>query len=83
MRPDSIAFGIAGVCFGLIAGWVIGSQQASTRPSVPQAQAAAQQSPSSSGGQTVLVPVRFSAPLRAPSSTFLDPFEVIVSGASA
>ena len=29
MKSDAIAFGIAGVVFGLIAGWIIGSQQAS------------------------------------------------------
>jgi tetratricopeptide (TPR) repeat protein len=32
MKPDSIAFGIAGVVFGLIAGWIIGSQQATLGP---------------------------------------------------
>jgi len=32
MKPESIAFGIAGVVFGLIAGWIIGSQQATLRP---------------------------------------------------
>lgn len=32
MKPESIAFGIAGVVFGLIAGWIIGSQQAGLRP---------------------------------------------------
>jgi tetratricopeptide (TPR) repeat protein len=32
MKPESIAFGIAGVVFGLIAGWIIGSQQATFRP---------------------------------------------------
>jgi tetratricopeptide (TPR) repeat protein len=31
MRSESIAFAIAGVMFGLIAGWVIGSQQATRR----------------------------------------------------
>ena len=31
MKSDAIAFGIAGVVFGLIAGWVIGSQQATMR----------------------------------------------------
>ncbi len=41
MKPDSIAFGIAGVSFGLIAGWIIGSQQAVMRPAaVPAPQAA-------------------------------------------
>jgi len=32
MRSDAIAYGIAGILFGLIAGWVIGSQQAGGRP---------------------------------------------------
>ena len=42
MKSDAIAFGIAGVFFGLIAGWIIGSQQAVTRPAVAApAQAAA------------------------------------------
>jgi tetratricopeptide (TPR) repeat protein len=45
MKSDAIAFGIAGVLFGLIAGWIIGSQQASGRPSsgaaAPQSAAAA------------------------------------------
>jgi tetratricopeptide (TPR) repeat protein len=31
MRPDAIAFGVAGIVFGLIAGWVIGTQQAPAR----------------------------------------------------
>ena len=44
MKSDAIAYGIAGILFGLIAGWVIGSQQAAARPSpaaAPQAAAAA------------------------------------------
>jgi tetratricopeptide (TPR) repeat protein len=32
MKSDAVAFGIAGILFGLIAGWVIGSQQAVGRP---------------------------------------------------
>jgi len=32
MKSDAIAFGIAGVLFGLIAGWIIGSQQGTARP---------------------------------------------------
>jgi tetratricopeptide (TPR) repeat protein len=35
MKSDAIAFGIAGVVFGLIAGWIIGSQQAGLREAVP------------------------------------------------
>jgi tetratricopeptide (TPR) repeat protein len=34
MKSDAIAFGIAGIAFGLIAGWIIGSQQATGRPPV-------------------------------------------------
>jgi cytochrome c-type biogenesis protein CcmH/NrfG len=39
MRSDSIVVGIAGVFFGVLVGWIIGSQHAGTRP-VPQAAAA-------------------------------------------
>jgi len=35
MKADAIAFGIAGVFFGLIAGWIIGTQQAVSRPAAP------------------------------------------------
>jgi tetratricopeptide (TPR) repeat protein len=38
MKSESIVYGVAGVIFGLIAGWVIGAQQASTH--VPVAGAA-------------------------------------------
>jgi tetratricopeptide (TPR) repeat protein len=31
MRSDSIVFAIAGICFGIILGWVIGTQQAAKR----------------------------------------------------
>ena len=42
MKSDAIAFGIAGIFFGLIAGWIIGSQQASQRaPLAAPSQAAA------------------------------------------
>jgi tetratricopeptide (TPR) repeat protein len=37
MKSDAIAFGIAGVFFGLIAGWVIGAQQAAPRPAAAPA----------------------------------------------
>ena len=32
MTREGIMFGIAGTCFGLIVGWIIGSQQGVTRP---------------------------------------------------
>jgi cytochrome c-type biogenesis protein CcmH/NrfG len=38
MRSDSIAFAIAGMCFGIILGWVVGTQQAAKRqPAATQA----------------------------------------------
>jgi tetratricopeptide (TPR) repeat protein len=55
MKSDAIAYGIAGVLFGLIAGWIIGSQQAIVRPGAPppvtQQQAPAG-GPSDGGGTT-------------------------------
>jgi tetratricopeptide (TPR) repeat protein len=55
MKSESIAFGIAGVIFGLIAGWIIGSQQASLRPGSAQVAAAAP-APEGSGGNTAPPP---------------------------
>jgi tetratricopeptide (TPR) repeat protein len=49
MKPESIAFGIAGVVFGLIAGWIIGSQQAVLRPGAAAPVAASAPAPGSSG----------------------------------
>lgn len=43
MSRDGIIFGIAGTCFGLILGWIIGSQQASGR-TLPASAAVAQSS---------------------------------------
>jgi tetratricopeptide (TPR) repeat protein len=42
MKSDAIAFGIAGIAFGLIAGWVIGTQQAKVTmtPAAPVAASA-------------------------------------------
>ena len=42
MKSDSIAFGVAGIAFGLIAGWIIGTEQA--KPAAPAAAQAAQTS---------------------------------------
>ena len=52
MKSDAVAFGIAGVLFGLIAGWVIGSQQAVGRPPVAAAAPVAQQAPAGGGSGT-------------------------------
>ena len=45
MKTDAVAFGIAGILFGLIAGWIIGSQQGVARApaSAPQTAASASQ----------------------------------------
>ena len=48
MKSDAIVFGIAGILFGLIAGWVIGSQQAVGRPPAAAAPVA-QQAPAAGG----------------------------------
>ena len=41
MKTDAVAFGVAGIAFGLIAGWVIGTQQANLRtPNSPPPPAA-------------------------------------------
>lgn len=54
MKSDAIAFGIAGVFFGLIAGWIIGSQQAASRPGAtpPAAQAPTESAPAAASGST-------------------------------
>lgn len=42
MKSDAIAFGIAGIVFGIIAGWIIGTEQATMRtPAEPRPAAAA------------------------------------------
>jgi tetratricopeptide (TPR) repeat protein len=50
MKSDSIAFGVAGILFGLIAGWVIGSQQAALRQP-----AAAVQAPQATGSTAAIL----------------------------
>ena len=53
MKSDNIAFAIAGVLFGLIAGWMIGSQQTASRPApAAAAQAEAPAAPAGGGGNT-------------------------------
>lgn len=45
MKPDSIAFALAGMVFGLLAGWVIGAQYATTRAVPPAVAGAAPAAP--------------------------------------
>jgi cytochrome c-type biogenesis protein CcmH/NrfG len=50
MRSDSVVFGIAGIFFGVLVGWIIGSQRATVATPAPPASAAA--SNPSAGGQS-------------------------------
>ena len=54
MKSESIAFAIAGVMFGLIAGWIIGSQQSAGRPPTPAAQSTAASTQSSAPAPALL-----------------------------
>ncbi len=49
MKTDAIAFGLAGVLFGLLAGWIIGTEQGPRSPATapPAPAAAAQTTPAS------------------------------------
>jgi Tfp pilus assembly protein PilF len=55
MKTESIVFAVAGMCFGVILGWVIGTQQAGSRapaaPAPAQPQAEAQQAPALDEGR--------------------------------
>jgi len=53
VKSDSIAFGIAGIAFGLIAGWIIGSQQAPSRQ--PPAQATTSQAPAPANTRAAVI----------------------------
>jgi Tfp pilus assembly protein PilF len=48
VRKDSVVFGVAGIFFGLLVGWIIGSQQASGVPPVAGAAATASAAPAQS-----------------------------------
>jgi cytochrome c-type biogenesis protein CcmH/NrfG len=50
MKSDAIAFGVAGMVFGLIAGWIIGSQQGARGPAAPATAQAAPAATAPSGG---------------------------------
>ena len=45
MKSDAVAFGVAGIAFGLIAGWVIGANQRERDPLAAQPQPAASAAP--------------------------------------
>jgi tetratricopeptide (TPR) repeat protein len=50
MKPESLVFGIAGTFLGLIAGWLIGSQQPATRAATTMAPATTSAPASTSSG---------------------------------
>src|SRR5712671_270252 len=54
MKSDSVAFGVAGIAFGLIAGWIIGTEQARPAPPSP-AQAASAPAPAASNTRAAIV----------------------------
>jgi tetratricopeptide (TPR) repeat protein len=54
MKSDAIAYGVAGIVFGLIAGWIIGSQQLSQRPGAAPPAASAGSTSQSSAPPAVL-----------------------------
>src|SRR5262245_15502451 len=55
MKSDAIAFGVAGMAFGLIAGWVIGTEQARTGTASAPAAAATAAAPGSAAAQPAAV----------------------------
>lgn len=55
MKPESIAYGIAGVAFGLIAGWIIGTQQAQQTTSRQPAPAPAAAAPNAAGTRAAVL----------------------------
>ena len=75
MKSDAIAFGVAGIVFGLIAGWIIGSQQALVRAAALRARRPRQRS--RAGGRDAAPPVLDEAKVtrssRSPSASRRTP----------
>jgi tetratricopeptide (TPR) repeat protein len=57
MTREGVIYGIAGTCFGLILGWIIGSQQAGPRPVATAAPAATQSAPAPAGNAAAPPPI--------------------------
>ncbi len=57
MTRDGVIFGMAGTCFGLLLGWIIGSQQGGTRPISAAAAASAQSAPAAAASQPAPPPL--------------------------
>ena len=51
MKTDAVAFGVAGILFGLVAGWIIGAQQGRLVPAAAPPPAAASAPAPEAGGQ--------------------------------
>jgi cytochrome c-type biogenesis protein CcmH/NrfG len=66
MKSDAIAFGVAGIVFGLIAGWIIGSQQG--RGAAPATAQAAPAATAPSGGAGTRAAVLDEAQVKALTS---------------
>jgi len=60
MRRDVLAFALSGTFFGVLVGWIIGSQQASPAPPAAPAAAAAPAPPSATPSAPTFDPVRAS-----------------------
>lgn len=65
MKSESIVFAIAGICFGIIVGWVIGAQQARNRPVPPQAALTPAPAAPAGGGAARQTPVLDEARVQA------------------
>jgi cytochrome c-type biogenesis protein CcmH/NrfG len=63
MRSDSIFLGICGILFGVMLGWVIGSQQATRRGATPVQLQQATPAPASAGGDQAAGGARTPPPL--------------------
>lgn len=57
MRADSIAFAISGMLFGVIVGWILGSQQSGNIAPPPAAAAATAPAPGGEGGRPPAAPL--------------------------
>ena len=55
MRAESIVFAVSGILFGLIAGWILGSQQASGRAAIPTAAPPAASAPAAHTSQPAVL----------------------------
>jgi len=55
MRAESIVFAVSGILFGLIAGWILGSQQASGRAAIPTAAPPAASAPAANTSQPAVL----------------------------